>query len=997
MTGALLASPFALGTSSAATSSLVPTQVEGVTSVCVPFTYTTEAGDHISATLAENNGAGTTAGTLNFCNPGTGTNPTSLGGVSIYAVGAGTLTRTHTMGGAAPAQRTETYGVESSVAAVGTLTIADTDAGTNTVSTVDFIGDSAITPINNTQVALAVDAPSFNFTGTTASFDVTATAITSPTADQSATTKANIAGAPVFGAEITYDVTSGPNAGDIFSCGPTDETGTATCTLNTVPTGTTSSDVVTFFINGAGNTSGPDSNEPQVTSRAQYGSETGSPFNYNRITVTCPTPGVSTPTVNTLTAQSIGTPFLCTIPTSQNTVTFTANVSNGIYAGGQTSPPTIHANYTAVVGAPVHFTVTQTSGTGAGPVSGDVQTDAQGNATFTVSDSQPHAGDTYRVVADVAALNNYDPPAAAVRVPGDLFEPFGVAKATYGTAAPAHISATAIPGQVTFGGTASFVVSVTDAVGNPIPGEIVQYTVAGRNNLGQSNAREGTTGADGTVTLTYTDATPASTSPTDTITPIDVSTPGNVAGAADLGTVNWIPGSNAASKIAVDVSGNCNTATPVATNDPAATATSTAGNPRGAAGIEVCALVTNAAGLPLINQSVTFTVDKGFISTSPAFSLANGKTVTVLTDGSGVARAGYVSSETPGAQTITAADGTTTGTATVTYQVPPTSAARVLTLAPATATIGAGGTQRFIANVVDQFGNPVPGVSVTFTQNGPGSLSALSAAGVTTDASGNAAGDITVPAGLAAGGTGSITASISSATTACTALAGNPTAAVAGACTATATYTVGSTTTTGPTALTLSASTGTHSGGKETITATVKNSDGSAAVNAVVRVTVSGADSTMGSATSNSSGVATFTYTTHHVGTDNISAYVDANDDNAQQTTEPTATATANVAPTSETPTMHIVKHSDGTVTVHVVTHPAQKDRSVHFYSLTKKGHQTLIGSKRTGHLGRTSRTFGFSTPGLNHGAKFRVRVRVIHDTGSTSHYSHIRVIQIKA
>jgi hypothetical protein len=76
------------------------------------------------------------------------------------------------------------------------------------------------------------------------------------------------------------------------------------------------------------------------------------------------------------------------------------------------------------------------------------------------------------------------------------------------------------------------------------------------------------------------------------------------------------------------------------------------------------------------------------------------------------------------------------------------------------------------------------------------------------------------------------------------------------------------------------------------VTATTKDSSGNAAAGVTVRFSVSGANTASGSATTNSSGQASFTYTGNNAGSDTISAFADNNNNGIRDNGEPSDTAT---------------------------------------------------------------------------------------------------------
>ncbi len=97
------------------------------------------------------------------------------------------------------------------------------------------------------------------------------------------------------------------------------------------------------------------------------------------------------------------------------------------------------------------------------------------------------------------------------------------------------------------------------------------------------------------------------------------------------------------------------------------------------------------------------------------------------------------------------------------------------------------------------------------------------------------------------------------------------------------------------TGLVLSQSSGTEVVGKShSVTATVRDQFGDTSSNVIIRFSVTGANSTSASRTTNSDGVATFAYTGSKTGKDTLKAYADVNGSNKQETGEPSASVTVN-------------------------------------------------------------------------------------------------------
>ncbi|HWB66972.1 MAG TPA: hypothetical protein VG708_09115, partial [Mycobacteriales bacterium] len=292
-------------------------------------------------------------------------------------------------------------GVDSNVGPSGTF-----ESATQTF-TAGGAGGVAVTPGSVTQV-----------TGTQATYTVTVT---------------NGSGQTLSGQSVREDVTSGPDmtpSNVVPSvCGTTNGSGVATCTLTNG--GTAGTDQITFYVESNG-TPGPQSGEAQGTATAIFQAAP----TFTGITLKCSTPGG--------TASNA-----CTVPLSQHSVTFTANVVNG------TAP---------VQGAPVTFTVTGGPPASVSPTTGSATTDASGNATFTVTDSSPTAGEVLHVSAAIGA----SAPATAT--------------ATFANPAPTTMTVTPTTESVTEGGSPSFAVKVTDQFGNGIAGDVITASnLVGRN------------------------------------------------------------------------------------------------------------------------------------------------------------------------------------------------------------------------------------------------------------------------------------------------------------------------------------------------------------------------------------------------------------------------------------------------------------------------------------------------------------------------------------
>jgi hypothetical protein len=188
--------------------------------------------------------------------------------------------------------------------------------------------------------------------------------------------------------------------------------------------------------------------------------------------------------------------------------------------------------------------------------------------------------------------------------------------------------------------------------------------------------------------------------------------------------------------------------------------------------------------------------------------------------------------------------------------------------------------------------------------------------------------------------------------------------------------------------VTLEVEQGAKAGTHESVTATVKNTDGSPAANQVVRFFITGANDGTGSATTDVNGQARIAYSATHHGTDHITAYVDVNNDQIREANEPkSASVTAHILG-REHPELSL-NSKNGKVKIHVDTHPNAKHALVRYY-VKRHGTWHKIGSSHTNGHGNDHHTFGFKV-GSHH--KFRAKVSATAiTTKGTSNAASIRV-----
>ncbi|GIX47661.1 MAG: hypothetical protein KatS3mg131_1872 [Candidatus Tectimicrobiota bacterium] len=275
--------------------------------------------------------------------------------------------------------------------------------------------------------------------------------------------------------------------------------------------------------------------------------------------------------------------------------------------------------------------------------------------------------------------------------------------------APATIVLTATPSTPALGEAVVVQATVTDAQGNPTPGETLTFALVVNASGGSLEALSGVTDANGRVAVTYTAGlTPG----TDTV---QAEATNGVTGAVSITVQESITVPEVAS-----ISLVAGTDTLVAD---------------GVSATVIRATVRNAAGEGIPGITVTFTTTAGTLSPASA-----------LTDADGVASVSLIAATNIGTATVIASAAGFLASVTVQF-VAGAPATIALTATPATVLVG--GTVVVQATVTDAQGNPVPGETLTFAlvvNASGGSLEALS--GVT-DANGRVA--VTYTAGLTPG------------------------------------------------------------------------------------------------------------------------------------------------------------------------------------------------------------------------------------------------------
>jgi Big-like domain-containing protein/beta-propeller repeat-containing protein len=325
------------------------------------------------------------------------------------------------------------------------------------------------------------------------------------------------------------------------------------------------------------------------------------------------------------------------------------------------TPHTVTATVTDFGGQPVSGVIVRFSVSGVNPTSGASTTNASGQATFTYTGT--HAGtDTISAYADTNGNGTQN-----------AGEPSGIATKLWTAGPPATLTLAPKTATNTAGDQHCVTATVKDQFGNPTPGITVTFTVTGANTAGGPVV----TDTNGQATFCYTGIHAG----TDTITATAV----GGSNPSDTARKTYEPGPPASLTLAPK------------------TATNTAGHQHC-----VTATVVDQFANPTPGITVNFSV------AGPNGPLSGSGT----TDANGQATFCYTGTHA-GTDTITAkavggSDPSDTATKTYEPDVPAS-----LALTPKTATNTAGDPHCVTATVKDQFGNPTPGILVSFSVAGP--------------------------------------------------------------------------------------------------------------------------------------------------------------------------------------------------------------------------------------------------------------------------------------
>jgi len=258
------------------------------------------------------------------------------------------------------------------------------------------------------------------------------------------------------------------------------------------------------------------------------------------------------------------------------------------------------------------------------------------------------------------------------------------------------------------GATITNVATVRDQYGSLIEGADVQFSVAGRNIKSATTVKSG---ANGTASFSWTDASTSTTSLTDTL---NVSVTYGNSGSFATASTAYTNSQTALAASAVTVA-----------TDAASTGVAANG------AVTLTIKVTNSSGAGLSGYPVTISVDANSFATGTGDLTAN-----AYTDSNGDASA-TIWAKTAGTSTVTV---TSAGkTATVNYTIV-AGAHRSIAVDVATAEMAPSESKRVTATVSDSFGNVAEDVAVTVAYLGTAgrvvSVNGVQTSSCTTDANG---------------------------------------------------------------------------------------------------------------------------------------------------------------------------------------------------------------------------------------------------------------------
>ncbi len=571
-------------------------------------------------------------------------------------------------------------------------------------------------------------------------------------------TMRNTSGQPVAGVTPVARITAGPNTqgqpgvapADVYTCTVSDQNGLSTCTFND-PVGTPiGTDTIKVFVNQTGGaTAGADPSEPFDD---VFKTWTNPPLN-QAINLTCDDSngpsGVALADPDFTPAE---TTVDCTNPLSRTTETFTVqvtNTQNTVAPGDDTPGANVRVRFTLNETSADTDDMTFTGGFSSSGVGNtatvECDTNTQGSCTVTLNNPTPKAGDRGDVTATVVGQTN-------AGVAGNNAD---TASKAWATSVASRITLTPRAATNQINSNHTVTATVLDQFGDPIAGKPVDFRVITGPRAGAQQLDTPTSA--GVATFTYT----SSVAGTDEIiacfegiasendncadepggTTLSVATDNSTTDAVAAAQKFWQLGPVVVDTVVLDVdttdAGGCESAqTPLGTNTETTVNHAILVDAIGNQPTRTVCATAYQGNAPLSGGVITFTITgPGFFTDSAGVPISPAtKTRTVNAGTDGVALA-YLSSTASGASTVTATSGGKSDSGTVVFTTAPSNA-RNIDVQPPTQNGPRDANIQVSAFVLDRFGNPVPNVSVTFTETGPAAFTTNQV--VLTDANGRA-------------------------------------------------------------------------------------------------------------------------------------------------------------------------------------------------------------------------------------------------------------------
>jgi adhesin/invasin len=419
---------------------------------------------------------------------------------------------------------------------------------------------------------------------------------------------------------------------------------------------------------------------------------------------------------------ALGTPVATGSTDNNEVYTAPTSIETATRVNYQVNPSvtTVGLALTGTAADVVNVTVSGSTVTGVANGTTQVTLDSTGAGTVNFSGSAPVAGNTYTVTIAESASGTANLSTiliftyTASRVQTEDWGKNGISSNL--------LSSTVVAAGVVVGSTTDVKVTVKDQYGTPQQYYPVKGILSATSRNVANVFTTQYTDASGIATVTLKDASTSTTNLTDVLQVgiADKATPtvfDRITATKDILTLSYsATGAYASLAVTGGTTALVTKTVPVETADAHA-----------AAEVTLVPSLKNAAGTAITGVALTWTASDGVYFRATALTRPTTGDVKTITTGSGVSVFAYGTK--PGVATVTVTGGGQTTTATFTVAAVIASTARSVS---ATAASG-----RVTATVKDGWGNPVPGVTVSFAADNKGIFgSGVSSTSAITDAAG---------------------------------------------------------------------------------------------------------------------------------------------------------------------------------------------------------------------------------------------------------------------